>query len=474
MAARPAILAGLWWALTAFAPAIEPVPLPDPQIPGFHFPESEATIVNWVFDLGNGSESAAAPQAFENIVLHGWGLWTALTQPTGQVYAGQRLRVFETWITPEELAAPAAPADARPVTGRPAGPQRRALLRILDQSGHERNVRRLAMPAGGPPDDRVTGFVKYDPTAVDHIQTQKLLSLAALKQLLQGGARQIPVFPPTALVVKTVFQVMSAPGLVGGRYYLLKAWPGPPGTPQVWGPAQWPGGVWIDVRGGGAGQGRIDAQPAADGSTRTDETTYPVTSLINYRLTRDEAAAYNQEHTGAGVRAGDYAILVAMHVAGHEITRWTWQTYWWTPAPDAPPLPSSAANASLRPVQLQGAPRHYAMALGYAMLSPDQPNVGGANVGLAVYTYNPWLETHFAPADLPDSLPGYDPSGQAAGNNYGVEANCMSCHARANYNPGKLATAPRFSGSRYVDLNDPQFAGTLQLDFLWSLARNAQ
>jgi len=163
-----------------------------------------------------------------------------------------------------------------------------------------------------------------------------------------------------------------------------------------------------------------------------------------------------------------------MHVAGHEITRWTWQTYWWTPAPDEPPLPSSGANASLRPVQLQGAPRHYAMALGYAMLSPEQPNVRGANVGLAVYTYNPWLEARFAPADLPDSLPGYGPSGQAADNNYGVETNCMSCHGRANYNPGLLATAPRYSGSRYVDLNDPQFAGTLQLDFLWSLAKHAR
>ncbi|HTZ20694.1 MAG TPA: hypothetical protein VMC06_07415 [Opitutaceae bacterium] len=469
MIARAAILAGLMAALAVSATAFAPVPLPDPRIPGFHFPESEATIVNWVFNLGNGPAADAAPQAFENIAGHGWGLWTAVTRETGQVYAGQRLRVFETWFTPDELAAIAA----GPVTVHPAMPRRRARLRPLEQFDHERSVSRRARPVGGAGDDQAIGFIKYDPTAADHILKQNLLSLTALNQLVQGGARQIPVFPPTALALKTVFQVMATSSLVGGRYYLLKVWPGPPDTLQSWGPTQWPGGVWIDVQGGGAGQGQIDELAAADGSSRTEATTYPVSSLIHYRLTGDEAAIYNQDHAGAGVQAGDYAVLVAMHVAGREIVRWTWQTFWWTPAPDTPPLPSSAATASLRPAQLQGAPRHYAMAFAYAMLSPDQPNVGGANVGLAVYAYNPWLEAHFAPADLPDSVPGLAPTGQATGNNYGVQSNCMSCHGRANYNPARLTTAPRYSGARYVDLHDPQFAGTLQLDFVWSLATHA-
>ena len=41
-------------------------------------------------------------------------------------------------------------------------------------------------------------------------------------------------------------------------------------------------------------------------------------------------------------------------------------------------------------------------------------------------------------------------------------------------NPARLATAPRFAGARYVDLADPQFVGTLQVDFLWSIARHAK
>jgi hypothetical protein len=114
------------------------------------------------------------------------------------------------------------------------------------------------------------------------------------------------------------------------------------------------------------------------------------------------------------------------------------------------------------------------MALAYAMLSPDQPYVGGENVGRAIYAYNPWLEAAFGPSDLPDSVPGLDPNGQPAANNCGVQSNCMSCHARASFNPLNFATAPRFSGARYVDLADPQFTGTLQTDFLWSVSRLAQ
>jgi len=163
-----------------------------------------------------------------------------------------------------------------------------------------------------------------------------------------------------------------------------------------------------------------------------------------------------------------------MHLSSREIARWTWQTFWWTPTPEDPHAPSSAAIGALRPPQLRGAARNYAMSLGYMLLSPDQPYTGGENKGAAVYTYNPWIEARVAAADLPDSQPGLGPDGRAAANNLGIQTNCMSCHARANYNPQKRTTAPRFSGARYTDLIDPQFVGTLQVDLLWSVARHAR
>ena len=113
------------------------------------------------------------------------------------------------------------------------------------------------------------------------------------------------------------------------------------------------------------------------------------------------------------------------------------------------------------------------MSLGYSMVSPPQPYVGGSNTGESVYTYNPWLEAGFTPAILPDSKPGVY-NGQPVSNNFGVQTNCMSCHGHANYNPNNISTAPNYTGDQYVDLDDPRFVGTLKVDFLWSLPGNAK
>jgi mono/diheme cytochrome c family protein len=457
------------------AAPIVPEALPNPLIPGFQFPESEATITGWTTEMSRGPTAAGAAGAAERIHLHGWGLWAALTMETAQMYEGQRLRVFETWLTPDDLTEY---PGLRSVYALAQLPRRRTPLKTFDQFREIDDdfgpPARAAQPAGRLHSTRVVGFVKYDPSAADHIIRQQLLSTAALNTLLQGGAQQIPPFPATALVVKPLFQVIKVRDLIDGRYFGLKVWPGPPDLPEAAPPAQWPGVVWIDLFHGGAGRGAVDAQAAAEGTDRSDTTTYPLSSLIHYRLSAFDAAVLNADKPGTDASAGDLAILVAMHVAGREIARWTWQTFWWTPTPDDPRPPSSLAMARARPNQLRGAARNYAMAQAYTMLTPDPPHVGGENVGAAVYAYNPWIEARFAPADLPDSLPGRDPAGAPATNNYGFQTNCMSCHAQATYNPNRLFTAPRFAGARYVDLTDPKFYGTLQVDFLWSIARHAK
>jgi hypothetical protein len=459
------------------APALRAQPilveaLPDPKIPGFHFPESEATLTGWISEMTRGIATASGPSAADKISLHGWGLWAAVTTETPQFYEGQRLRVFETWLTPDDLVG--APSVGG-IGALARFPRRRAPLRALNQLNNRLGERGVSADAAGENQfDRVAGFVKFDSTAAEHIVRQRLFDTAALDALLLGGAQQIPVFPATSLVVKPVFQIVKAGDLVAGRYYFLKVWPGPPDVAQAWGPTKWPDGVWLDLLDGGGGHGAIDESPQADGSTRTDETTYPVSALIHYRLSAADAVALNQAKPGTNAGSGDVAILVAMHVAGRETARWTWQTFWWTPTPDDPHAPSSSAIATQRPVQLHGPARNYAMALAYTMLTPDQPYVGGENAGPAVYAYNPWIEARFGPADLPDSRPGFDPSGRPADNNFGVQTNCMSCHAQATYTrPERRALAPRFTGARYVDLIDPQYVGTLQVDFLWSIPRNA-
>ena len=468
-------------ALTQLADAqINPVPLPDPKIPGYKFPEAEATIVGWVADLANPFETqpkviATSNAADNKIALHGWGLWTSLTSETDQVLDGQKLRVFETWYTPEDLTAP----SAKRFSDLKALPRGRGRLESFRQLQHNRFFKSSDAKDTGetsPSVGSITGFVKYDPSAAEHIVSQQLLVKSTLNSLLGNGANAIPPFTSTAISLKPVFTVITKSQLKNDRYFPLPVWPGPPSPAKAFGSDQWPGVVWIDIQGGGAGNGDVDMNYKAtpDGSTRTDATTYPVSSLINYQLNEAEAKDWRQSHRGAPVaQKGDYSILVAMHVTSKETTRWTWQTFWWTPAPNVAVLPSSSTVVAARPAQLVGAPRNYAMSIGYTTELTSQPNVGGANVGESIYVYNPWLEAGFDPSVLSDSIPGYS-GGNVVGNNFGVQTNCMSCHGSANFNPNNLLTAPGYTGDRYISLDDPRFRNVLTVDFLWSIPGNAK
>ena len=122
---------------------------------------------------------------------------------------------------------------------------------------------------------------------------------------------------------------------------------------------------------------------------------------------------------------------------------------------------------------MKGAARNYAHAPAYSMKNPPQPKTGGQNVGNSVYSYNPWLEAGFSKFVLPDSEPGTY-NGNPVPNNVGIQTNCMGCHANANYTPAGIPTAPSYTGDRYIDLDDPKFKGTLQVDFLWSIPGNAR
>ena len=239
-------LAGIFLALAltgagARAVPVFPEPLPDPQIPGFTFPESEATLTRWITAMTRGDATTVAAPAFEKIHLHGWGLWAALTAETSQRYDGQRLRVFETWLTLDDLAAPAPSSSPIVTATAQASTWRRGVLhkftepKIRDLDARDDRERALASSdaSTGAAIDRVMGFVKFDPTAAAHITQQQLLRTDTFNALLDGGATQIPPFPATALAVKPLFQIIRVKDLVDGRYYVLKAWPGPPTTPRL-------------------------------------------------------------------------------------------------------------------------------------------------------------------------------------------------------------------------------------------------
>ena len=457
----------------ATAGQFQPVPLPDPHIDSFKFPEAENTIVGWT--------TADNRKAMD---LHAWGIWTALNQVSDQVFNGQKLRVFETWYSPDDILSP----GATPPTGagqRLRNPRPLEVPRQLQHGAAEN------LTAAGPHGDAtVRAFVKFDPSASDFIVTNDLLSKAQLNKYLNTDHKTaVPDLPSTSISLKSIYTPLPAAQLVSGRYFRLRSWPGPPAltfdqTSQMWlskafPPQSWGQCIWIDVQGSGNTGAGVDKTCSKDGSSRTPASTYGVDQFVNYRMTKADADLMNAltKRSPSAVTAdateGDYAVLVAMHVTSRETTRWTWQTFWWTNAPDNPTAPSSSAIALARPAQLTGPPRHYAQCTAYDEVRPPQPNTGGSNAGDSVYCFNPYLEAGFSATDLPTSLPGMTMlNGKAVktANNVGVQTNCMSCHEMAKF-PSDHAP---YTGSRYVDLNDPTFKGFLKVDFLWSLSDLAQ
>jgi hypothetical protein len=462
----------------AGAPSFKPVPLPDPHIPGFRFPEPEATILNWVGTSFSGATPQDQLAAQKSIHLHAWGIWTALTADSGEKFEGQALRVYDTWYTPADIVSkPAARLLAEvPRAPRPLGRLRQ--FRVLRK--HNK-----AAPMAG--ETTVLGFVKYDPSAAEHLVRENLFQTSVLDSLIANGQDTVAAFPVTAVALKPVYAQLPSgkrfdgnpPVMVDGRYYPVQAWPGPPSPPTAFPSQDWMTWVWIDVKGGGQGNGavvKVTKPGPPDPSTIKPGVTYPVDQWIHFSYkdasdVRTINNANKQSNPDAPeLEVGDYAVLTGMHVTSREITRWTWQTFWWQPDPDNPPPPSSRAVAGDRPSQLKGAPRHYACAPAYSMVLPQQPNVGGQNAGESVYAYNPYLEAPFGPTDLPASIPGKS-QGKVVANDVGVQTNCMSCHAMASYVQGGKTPLDGvlYTGDRYVDLQGPQFSGHLKTDFLWSI-----
>jgi hypothetical protein len=459
---------------TALA-AVQPVDLPDPHIPGYHFPEPEATIDQWV-QAGDAGR----------INLHGWGIWTALTTPTAQVQGADTLRVFETWTTPEEIAErlqQGGQKSANALQARQARPLRRRLRTPRQFFRDEQLVGQLkaAHAANNAANDSNAVFesVYYSPAAAQHTFDNKLLLKSTLNELLAAGKTEIPTFPSTAVAVKPVYEVVPGPRRSRGLYR-MKVWANiPPAlstNPQAFPQREWTSCVFVDVRNRGRGNGQVlkGCGPA------TPQTTYNLRDFVYHSLTAEEAQAlYEQaKHDGTigpnvkPYAAGDYAILVAMHITSREIQRWTWQTVWWAPNPEQVPAPSAPAVVAARPKQLRGAPRHYGMAIAYQMLTPAQPLTGGNNRGTSIYVYNPYLEAPFSPSTF-DQKAEVVTNGVVVVNNVGMRTNCMSCHGQANYNPQKLKTGLGYVGDTYVDMNAPGFKGTLKVDFLWSINDDA-
>ena len=461
--------------LSANAPSpLLGVDLPDPQIPNYSFPEDETTVLGWV----NGS-----PEQTAQIYLHGWGLWTSLTMPSGVPAFGlPNAPVFLTWITKEELVAFSQRSGAR--AARDSIPRKlalgtpRQLLRFGLGGRAKSGLLPKPLAVGGgvvAPDTSDLETVAYDPTAATAILGGGLFRLSTLTALNAGHAAQIPVLPDTAVALKPVYKAITPANLINGRYYVMPAWTGtPPVTLQIqlngYPETSWPGFIYVDTQNPGRSTSTgFDATGA--GPVDSPNAVYGLGDFVSIPITAANRDQFQVLTGDKQLLAGDFLILMAMHVTTRETTEWTWQTFFWTQNPAQPPLPSGSDIAAARPAQLAGPASHYAASFAYQMVAPNQPINGGQSVGLPVVGYNPYLEAEFPRSIFGLTRAIISSDGSSFLGTTGVQSNCMTCHAAASVVfPGAAANAASYAADFYLSRDDPYFANTVQTDFLWSIA----
>lgn len=445
--------------VAAVEKAVVPVPLPTNIVPGFKFPEDTATIINkWL-----GGYTA---QYFDTVDIykHAWGIWAGLTAKSGQKYDGQDLLVFETWPGIADIQALTNQGQMLTAFSRIGRPK----LARPNQFKHARlraQAMGLPMPVDSINEEGNNDFwvaVTYDPTAAKHAISNHLLDSNYLKSLIvPGQIRSVPSFPNTAITLKPSFLIAH----VKDGTAKIPAWPGPPHPAMNFPDTKWNSWVYIDLKNPNPSNKRL--VPVPDGNPTQQQIAAATGNLgdfIYYKLDSVSAAYVNQQQ-GVQAQKGDIMLLVAMHVTTKEISNWTWQTFFWAPDPENPPSPSDAVAAGVRPKQLSGAAAHYAVSTAYAMVRPNQPISGGTNKNVApVIGYNPYLEPNLGAINDPKTNPNHlNPKFM-----WGVQSNCMSCHAQAYYPANFIYTA-----DQYVDMKDQKFfGGTVQLDFAWSIAGN--
>ncbi|NGP86997.1 hypothetical protein [Fodinibius halophilus] len=423
------------------------VPMPDKLITGNPFPTDSTTINKWVAS----SSEVNNLETNGNIIGHGWGIWQALTEYTDQENNGQKLRRFETWFTPDDIIAAYKNREKNEQVKLHHVKRNRGDLKTPNQF----HASMKALP--DPGDAGVIGFVKYDPTAAEHIYENDLFYKSTLKKMVKKDQiANIPDFPNSGVSLKPVFKTLTDPNDKG--LYSVPVWPGEEGDPERKFPSSdWDHSVFVTI----------------DGETETSQNIYSINDFIHFQL--DSAQAQSRD-----VKPGTYAVLAGMHVTTREITRWTWQTFWWSESPNNPYSPSSGTIAGYRPSKkLDRGANHYAMAVAYNMVQPAQPERGGSGAdATSLYAYNPYLEAGFGDSTFikgNEAVRKYYPkSYQKVGekmNLYGMQTNCMSCHGQARFDPQSVGTH-FYLTDQYFSMDAPYFKNKVKVDFTWSIIGN--
>jgi hypothetical protein len=386
--------------------------IPQPIPPQFNFPQPAATINGWI--------AASDETAIRG---HAWDLWAGLTANSNQMVGGVDLPIWETWLGTEDVFPQNQTTSAASVMARVMATPRTLRAFVSPNQFHHDRQKADAAARGADPAVQVVSFNKFDPSAATFIATpqpgpggqifsyNRQMSLQQLNSAWPAGtsgqARAVNEFPIEAIELKPVFRYVKARGLTP-----QPLWMGPEGSTSAQNPipSTWTTCILIDPAGVGPVRPATPAEIArADNVGPVACRTFlygPLSLFYAFRMTAAEAQAFANAQ-GGSPSAGDYAVLVAMHVNTKEIPFWTWQTFWWQPGADAPNnFPGSKAG---QPASLAAPWTNYATCANYDQTTKP----GGTTMQVC---FNPYLETS-------RNIPA------------GITSNCISCHGTARIAP---------------------------------------
>jgi hypothetical protein len=440
-----------------------PQSFPDESITGITFPTDSNTINKWIND-----EKFTTRYDSASIYKHAWGIWAGLTAPTDQKDgAGTKLLVYETWMGLNEVRD-YIESGLSCNTGESKRKGRAGLTKPkqFEHAGMlARSINKMPKLKNGDiaEANNLWVTVSYNRDQACHAINNKLFKQSVINTYYNADAiGNIPSFPNTSIMIKPTYLEFPASAKILQMPVWLNA-PNPPDSLNVFAPDQFPLCVYVDVQNKQASDKKL--VPVTTGCKDKDsinKATCNLNDFINFTVDSTMAAFMNQQDSIQGVQAtpGNRVLLVAMHVSTKEISNWTWQTYYWTPTPSTPGSPSSSLAASLMPTQVKGAARHYAVNAAYVMTTPNNSSAKDAG---SMFGYNPYLEGGFGPSTF--NLPNEN-NPQFV---YGMQTNCMSCHAMATPPSGSYSTTG-YNTDQFVDLNSSKFfKGQVKLDFAWSI-----
>ena len=288
---------------------------------GFDFPADENRLEKSLFE-----------DKVHELRRHAWLVFAGLTQPAEQkdpLFPRRNPRRFETWYLRQDTFAAAAQSRvpfllSLQVPGELAGEKdgTQSLTRFKPQNN-----------------------VLFNREAYERIRAARqplylastlvgLCGEQANESVCRTGIQEIEDFPRESVVLKVFFGLAKRNDCTQvGSWDFQRAVPGDPSNTMQ----RWPRQVFVEI-----GPTFCDDQLATGGKVvpLSDIYSIPVPNgnetgrngVLSTERLRDIDRAFPD------ARAGDYLVLLGMHVITREIKNWVWATFWWHDFPNRGPF----------------------------------------------------------------------------------------------------------------------------------------